>query len=72
MQPPIQQEPGAPPRRGVKAVEREADPSPRSNFEVMNEWSSTSTPPMCLHDVDRDFTVLSLLQVATNLRPIHT
>jgi hypothetical protein len=26
----------------------------RSSAEVKNEWSYTSTPPVCLHGVDRD------------------
>jgi len=28
--------------------------SPLSSFEVKNEWSCTSTPPICLHGVDGD------------------
>ena len=31
-----------------------ADNSPPSSAEVKNEWRSTSTPPMCLHGMDRD------------------
>jgi len=37
----------------------EANHSPPSSAEVKNEWSYTSTPPTCLHDVDRNnFTLL--------------
>jgi hypothetical protein len=31
---------------------REVNYSPPSSAEVTNEWSCTSTPPICLHDVD--------------------
>ena len=32
----------------------EAGHSPASSAEVENQWSYTSTPPVCLHGVDRD------------------
>jgi hypothetical protein len=42
----------------VKRPGREFDHSPPSSVEVKNEWSYTSTPPICLIYVDRDsFTV---------------
>jgi hypothetical protein len=47
-QPPIQWTPGAL-SVGVKRPGREADHSPPSSVEVKNEWSYTSTPPVCLH-----------------------
>ena len=35
-----------------------------SSAEVKNEWSSNSTPPICLHGVDRDkFTFVCLHHV---------
>jgi len=34
---------------GVKRPESEAGHSPPSSAEVMNAWSYTSTPPICLH-----------------------
>ena len=39
---------------GVKRQGREVDHSPPFGTEVKNEWSYTSTPPVCLHGVDRD------------------
>jgi hypothetical protein len=36
---------------GLKWPEREADHSPPCSAEIKNAWSSTSTPPICLHDV---------------------
>jgi hypothetical protein len=38
----------------VKLAGREADHSCQSSIEAKNEWSYTSTPPICLHGVDRD------------------
>ena len=40
---------------------READHSPPSNAEVMNEWSYTSTPPVCIQDLHRPTVPLSLV-----------
>jgi len=39
---------------GVKQPEREVNHSPASNTEVMNEWSYTVSPPICLHGVNWD------------------
>jgi hypothetical protein len=39
---------------GVKRPGREVNHSPPSSAEVKNEWSYTSTPPICLHCVDRE------------------
>jgi hypothetical protein len=38
---------------GIKQAEREADRLPQSSVEVRNEWSCTSTPPICLYGVRR-------------------
>jgi len=39
---------------------REVDQSPPASDVVKNEWRSTSTPPICLHDVNKDnFTCLT-------------
>jgi hypothetical protein len=37
----------------VRRPVREVDHSPSSSFVVTNEWSYTSAPIICLHDVDR-------------------
>jgi hypothetical protein len=37
---------------------REVDRPPQTNAEVKNEWSYSSTPPICFHGMDTDkFTV---------------
>ena len=38
---------------GVMWPAREAEHSPPSHVEVMNEWSYTSTPPGCIQDLHR-------------------
>jgi hypothetical protein len=38
----------------VKRLGCEVNQSPTSSAEVKNEWSYTSTPPICLHGVDRE------------------
>jgi len=38
----------------VKRLGRDFDHLPLSSAKVKNEWSYTSTPPTCLHGVDRD------------------
>jgi hypothetical protein len=44
----------------VKQLEREVDHSFLSSAEVRNDWSCTSAPCICLHDVGRDnFTYFS-------------
>jgi hypothetical protein len=63
-QPPIQWVPGAL-SLGVKRLRCEADHSPPCSAEVKNEWSYTSTPPICLHGV-----VLSLGQGQLYLLPL--
>jgi hypothetical protein len=45
--------PTRPPVPGVKQPEREVDDLTPSRGEVTNEWSYTSTSPVCLHGVDR-------------------
>ena len=39
---------------GVKRPGREVNHSPPSSVEVNNEWSSTSTTPVCLHGIGRE------------------
>jgi hypothetical protein len=43
---------------GSKRRGSEADHSPPSSTEVKNECSYTSTPPICLQGVDRNFTCI--------------
>ena len=38
----------------VKWPLREVNHSPPSSAEVKNKWSYTSTPPICIHGVDRE------------------
>jgi hypothetical protein len=38
----------------VNRWRREVSHSPPSNAEVKNDWSSTSTPTICLHGMDSD------------------
>jgi len=40
--------------RGVKRLQHEADDSPMSNVEDMNEWSCTSPKPTDLHGGHKD------------------
>ena len=37
---------------------RESDRLPPSTAEVRNEWCQTSTPPKCLHGVDKEICTL--------------
>ena len=39
---------------GLKRPGRGVDRSPPSNYKGKNEWSCTSTPPVCLHGVYRE------------------
>ena len=39
--------------RGVKRPGRDVDHSPPASAEVKHDWSYTSTPCICLRDVDR-------------------
>jgi hypothetical protein len=38
----------------VKRLGLEADYTPASSVKVKNEWSCTSSPFKCLHDIDGD------------------
>jgi len=38
----------------VKRSRSEVNHSPRSSAEVKDKWSYTSTPPICLHGLDRE------------------
>jgi hypothetical protein len=53
--------------RRIKRSGREVDHLPPTSAEVKNEWSYTSSPPIPLHDIDRDNSV-SLLNVLENDR----
>jgi hypothetical protein len=48
---------------GVQPPEREVNHTPPSTVEVKNEWSCTSTPPICLHGVDRENFIFCLYLV---------
>ena len=49
---------------GVRRPEREVYRSPPSSAEVTNEWSYTSTPPICVNVFDRDsFTYYSFAKL---------
>ena len=39
---------------GVQRLEHDAEHSRAYGAQAKNEWSCTSTPPVCLHDVDRE------------------
>jgi len=45
----------------VKAAGPWTEPLPRYSAEIKNEWSYTSTPPACLHGVDRDSLPLTVI-----------
>lgn len=49
-QPPVHWVPGFFP--GSAAGGHKCNPSPSYSAIAMNEWSCTSNPPICLHDVD--------------------
>ena len=40
---------------GVKRPGGKVDLSPPSSAEVKNEWSYASTPPVCIHESEKDF-----------------
>jgi len=49
---------------GVKRPGRKVDYLPPPSVEMKNEWSYTSTPPICLCGVDRDnFSLHNLTQI---------
>jgi hypothetical protein len=39
---------------GVKRPGSEVNHSPSSSADIKNEWSYTSTPPLCVHGMDKD------------------
>jgi len=51
---------------GVKPPGREVNHTPPSTVEVKNEWSCTSTPPICLHGVDRENFIFCRAHSPTN------
>jgi hypothetical protein len=42
------------PSLGVKQMGREFDHLTPSTTKVKHEWNSTSSPPICLHGIDRN------------------
>lgn len=52
---------------GRERPEREIDHSPLSTAEIKNEWRVTSTPAVCLRDVDRINFAVSNLCVFHNI-----
>jgi len=38
---------------GIKLPAHEADHSPTPSAEAKNRWRNTSTPPVCLHGIQR-------------------
>jgi hypothetical protein len=65
-QPPIQLVPGF--FSENKAVGSKVDHSPPSTAVVMNKWSYTSAPPICLHSPDRDkFLIITIIHLSTQL-----
>jgi hypothetical protein len=53
---------------GVKRPKREVNHSPRSNAKIKNEWSNTSTPPICFHGTDRDDFTFYIQQTCSNMK----
>lgn len=52
----------------IKWLRHEVNLSPPSNAKVKNEWSYTSTSPICLHGADRGiFTLCSIMCVSKML-----
>jgi hypothetical protein len=47
---------------GIKRPGRDVDHSPPSSADVMSGWSRAFTAPLCLHSVDRDKAIYSILQ----------
>jgi hypothetical protein len=39
---------------GVQWPRREVNHTPSSHAEIKNEWSYNFTPPVCLHDANRE------------------
>jgi hypothetical protein len=46
----------------VQQLEHDVDYSPASSTKVKNKWSYTSTPPICLHGINRDIFSFSNVQ----------
>jgi len=60
IQPPVRWYRGSYPE--VKRSGRDVDQSHPSSAETKNEWSYTSTPPICLHGVGRgNFTLIFII-----------
>ena len=44
--------------QGIKGIRRDVAQSRPSSTEVRNEWSYDSTPPICIHGVDTDDSII--------------
>jgi hypothetical protein len=45
--------------QGIKGLRHECKYSPPSTTEVKNGWNCNSTPPICLHGMDKEnFTII--------------
>ena len=54
-----------------KCLGRDVGHSSQIIANVKNEWSYTSAPPICLHDVDTDITFVNFGNLG-NYWPVHT
>ena len=52
---------------GLNRSERDVDHSHSYDGEVKNEWSYTSTPPICLHGMDREHCTLFYITLLLGL-----
>ena len=55
---------------GSKSARREVGHSPSFRFGVKNEWSYKSTPPICLHEVDRDNLTFLFCMITRGLKMV--
>jgi len=56
---------------GVKWLRHETNHSPPSSVKVKNEWNYTTTPPICLHGVQRhNFSFFSFMLPST-VKPMY-
>jgi len=52
-------------RGGHKAAGHEVCHPPPSTAKVKNDWDCTSSPTLCLHDMDRNYTIFTSLWLKT-------
>jgi hypothetical protein len=55
----------------VEGPGRETDHSAPSKVRAKDEWIHTSSPPICLHDLDREEFILSSVVIDINLRKLR-